>query len=76
MAESQNRFPSLNHDIGAVNALAGKLFSAGFYYKTFMGPGFGPLRSTKFWMLAERFIRKAAGLGRAGLAPDPDGTSG
>lgn len=72
VAESQNRFPSLNHDIGAVNALAGKLFSAGFYYKTFMGPGIGPLRSTKFWMLAERFIRKAAGLGRAGLAPDPD----
>lgn len=72
VAESQNRFPSLNHDIGAVNALAGKLFSAGFYYKTFMGPGIGPLRSTKFWMLAERLIRRAAGLGRAGLAPDPD----
>ncbi|MGL4489585.1 MAG: 2Fe-2S iron-sulfur cluster-binding protein, partial [Rhizobiaceae bacterium] len=72
VAESQNRFPSLEHDFNAVNGLAGELFSAGFYYKTFMGPGIGPLRSTKFWMLAEKFIRRAAGLGRAGLAPDPD----
>ena len=71
-AESQNRFPSLTFDVNAVNGLAGKLFSAGFYYKTFMGPGIGPLRSTKFWMFAEHFIRRAAGLGRAGLAPDPD----
>jgi methylglutamate dehydrogenase subunit C len=72
VAESQNRFPSLRYDIGAVNALAGKLLSAGFYYKTFMGPSIGPLRSTKFWMLCERFIRRAAGLGRAGLASDTD----
>jgi sarcosine oxidase subunit alpha len=67
-AESQNRFPSLAFDIGATNALAGKLFSSGFYYKTFMGP----IRSTKFWMLCEHFIRRAAGLGRAGLVPDTD----
>ncbi|MGB8816993.1 MAG: 2Fe-2S iron-sulfur cluster-binding protein [Rhizobiaceae bacterium] len=72
VAESQNRFPSLAHDIGAVNGLAGKLFSAGFYYKTFMGPGIGPLRSTKFWMLCEKLIRRAAGLGRVGMAPDQD----
>ncbi len=72
VAESQNRFPSLRHDVSAMNGLAGKLFSAGFYYKTFMGPGIGPLRSTKFWMLCEKIIRRAAGLGRAGLAPDPD----
>ena len=62
-AESQNRFPSLAFDIGAVNGLAGKLFSAGFYYKTFMGP----FRNTKFWMFCEHFIRRAAGLGRRGL---------
>ncbi len=67
-AESQNRFPSLAFDIGAANGLAGSLFASGFYYKTFMGP----FRNTRFWMLCERFIRKAAGLGRAGLVPDPD----
>ncbi len=72
VAESQNRFPSLNFDLGAINGLGGKILSAGFYYKTFMGPGIGPLRSTKFWMFCEKFIRRAAGLGRAGLAPDTD----
>ena len=71
VAESQNRFPSLDRDIGALNALGGKLFSAGFYYKTFMGPVAGPLKGTRFWMLCEQVIRRAAGLGRAGHAPDP-----
>jgi sarcosine oxidase subunit alpha len=69
-AVSQNRFPSLDFDVGAVNGLAGPLISAGFYYKTFMGPVLGPLKGTRFWMICERFIRRAAGLGRAGLAPD------
>ncbi|MGO4837105.1 2Fe-2S iron-sulfur cluster-binding protein, partial [Rhizobiaceae sp. 2RAB30] len=68
---SQNRFPSLGFDIGAANQLAGSLISAGFYYKTFMGPVIGPLKGTRFWMLCEYFIRRAAGLGRAGLAKDP-----
>ena len=45
---------------------AGKLLSAGFYYKTFMGPVIGPLKGTRFWMFCEHFIRRAAGLGRAG----------
>ena len=67
---SQNRFPSLAFDVGAVNQLAGKLLSAGFYYKTFMGPVIGPLKGTRFWMLCEHFIRRAAGLGRAGYARD------
>ena len=35
---SQNKFPSLKFDIGAVNDAAYMLFSAGFYYKTFMLP--------------------------------------
>ncbi|KQZ13885.1 (2Fe-2S)-binding protein [Mesorhizobium sp. Root554] len=70
VAESQNRFPSLSWDIGALNQLAGKLISAGFYYKTFMGPVIGPLQGTRFWMFCEHFIRRAAGLGRAGKAPD------
>lgn len=69
-AQSQQRFPSLMFDVGAVNQLAGKLLSAGFYYKTFMGPVFGPLKGTRFWMFCERFIRKAAGLGHASAAPD------
>lgn len=70
VAESQNRFPSLAWDVGAVNQLVGKLLSAGFYYKTFMGPVVGPLRGTRFWMFCEHFIRRAAGLGRAGRMPD------
>src|SRR4051794_7108715 len=68
---SQKRFPSLAFDFGALNQLAGKLISAGFYYKTFMGPVIGPLKGTRFWMLCEHFIRRAAGLGRAGYVKDP-----
>ena len=37
-AVSQNRWPSLKMDVGAVNDLASPFFSAGFYYKTFMWP--------------------------------------
>jgi glycine cleavage system aminomethyltransferase T/NADPH-dependent 2,4-dienoyl-CoA reductase/sulfur reductase-like enzyme len=69
-AVSQNRFPTLSLDIGAVNQLGGRLLSAGFYYKTFMGPVIGPLKGTRFWMFCEPFIRRAAGLGRAGTAKD------
>ncbi|GAB4356478.1 MAG: sarcosine oxidase subunit alpha [Oricola sp.] len=71
VAESQNRIPSLAFDVMAANQLAGKAFSAGFYYKTFMGPVVGPLRGTRFWMFCERFIRAAAGLGAAGTEADP-----
>jgi sarcosine oxidase subunit alpha len=67
-ANSQNRFPSLTYDLGAVNNLASRFLPAGFYYKTFIGPGQG----TKAWMLYERFIRKAAGMGRAVKQLDPD----
>ena len=69
-AISQNRSPSLAFDVGAVNQFAGKLISAGFYYKTFMGPVIGPLKGTRFWMFCEHFIRRAAGLGYAGMAED------
>ncbi len=68
---SQNRFPSLNHDFNAINQLGSKFIGAGFYYKTFMGPVIGPLKGTRFWMFCEHFIRRAAGLGRAGTTPDP-----
>jgi len=65
VATSQNAWPSLRHDIGAVNSLASSLIPAGFYYKTFFGP---PSR----WMLYERFIRRAAGLGQPPRVADPD----
>jgi heterotetrameric sarcosine oxidase alpha subunit len=64
-AESQNRWPSLGFDLGAVASLAAPLIPAGFYYKTFMGP-------KGSWMFYERFIRAAAGMGSAADAPDPD----
>ncbi|MEE8303046.1 MAG: 2Fe-2S iron-sulfur cluster-binding protein, partial [Candidatus Tectomicrobia bacterium] len=37
-AKSQNCWPSLAFDFLAVNNLLSPIFSAGFYYKTFMGP--------------------------------------
>ena len=64
-AGSQNRWPSLEFDVGGLSNTASKLLPAGFYYKTFMWPG-------SWWMLYERFVRKAAGLGRAPTEPDPD----
>ncbi len=66
VAESQNRWPSLDHDLLALFGLGGPLLQAGFYYKTFMGP------TAKAWRLYEPWIRRAAGLGRAGRDPDPD----
>ena len=64
-ARSQNRFPSLKHDFGAINGLLSPFLGAGFYYKTFMWPA-------AFWeKVYEPIIRKAAGLGRAVLERDP-----
>lgn len=65
-AQSQNRWPSLSFDLMAANQLLGPLLSAGFYYKTFMGP------TRRAWLFYEHFIRRAAGLGKASLHPDPD----
>ena len=65
---AQNAFPSLAFDVGAVNGLFAPFLTAGFYYKTFMGPA----RNTAFWMFCEKFIRKAAGLGKASRLPDPN----
>ncbi len=63
---SQNRYPSLKFDLGAVNDAAYMLFSAGFYYKTFMWP-------KNFWhKVYEPVIRAAAGLGVSPLENDPD----
>ncbi|TWG53939.1 sarcosine oxidase subunit alpha [Aminobacter sp. J44] len=65
-AVSQNRWPSLSFDIGAVNNLGSPFFSAGFYYKTFMWP------KAAWKHLYEPFIRSAAGLGVAPDKADPD----
>jgi sarcosine oxidase subunit alpha len=65
VAKSQNRWPNLSFDVGAVFGLAAPALSAGFYYKTFFG-------SAKKWMFYEYFIRKAAGLGNAPTQADPD----
>ncbi|WP_276120004.1 sarcosine oxidase subunit alpha family protein [Pararhizobium qamdonense] len=65
-AKSQNRWPSVDFDLGAVNSLLSPFLGAGFYYKTFMWPA-------AFWeKVYEPIIRKAAGLGRATYQPDPD----
>ncbi|NNE22712.1 MAG: FAD-dependent oxidoreductase, partial [Rhizobiales bacterium] len=65
-ARSQNRWPTLEFDINAINSLASSIFVAGFYYKTFMWP-------KSFWeAVYEPIIRKAAGLGRATYEADPD----
>ena len=63
---SQNRYPSLKFDVGAINDAAYMMFSAGFYYKTFMWP-------KSFWhRVYEPFIRAAAGLGVSPTEEDPD----
>jgi methylglutamate dehydrogenase subunit C len=63
---TQNAWPSVGFDLMAINSLLSPIFVAGFYYKTFKGP------SLKAWMLYERFIRRAAGLGVTSQQPDPD----
>ena len=66
LAESQNKWPTLAFDVGAINDRLYMLFSAGFYYKTFMWP-------RSFWdKVYEPFIRRAAGLGKAPTEVDPD----
>jgi sarcosine oxidase subunit alpha len=65
VAESQNRWPSLRLDLGAVADRLSPLLPAGFYYKTFMWPA-------DRWESYEALIRRAAGLGEAPRENDPD----
>ena len=63
---SQNHWPSLDFDIGAVNTHLSRFLPAGFYYKMFIHP-------RPFWKhVYEPFIRQSAGLGRASNPGDPD----
>ena len=55
--KSQNRWPSLTFDVGAVNDMFSPMLPAGFYYKTFMWP------KLAWKTIYEPKIRAAAGLG-------------
>jgi sarcosine oxidase, subunit alpha len=64
VVRSQNRWPSLRYDLGAVADFLSPLVPAGFYYKTFMWP-------RRAWhRLYEPAIRAVAGLGRSPTSPD------
>ncbi|MEM9250272.1 MAG: glycine cleavage T C-terminal barrel domain-containing protein, partial [Pseudomonadota bacterium] len=65
-ATSQNHWPSLEMDVGAVNGLMARFLPAGFYYKTFIHP-------RALWKhVFEPFIRQSAGLGKAPTEGDAD----
>jgi sarcosine oxidase subunit alpha len=65
-AHSQNRWPTLAFDVGALNDFFAPFIPVGFYYKTFMWP------RRAWYALYEPRIRAAAGLGRSPELPDPD----
>ncbi|TCS63742.1 sarcosine oxidase subunit alpha [Primorskyibacter sedentarius] len=68
-ATSQNHWPSLEADIGALNTHLSRVLPAGFYYKMFMYP-------RAFWKhVYEPFIRQSAGLGKAPDAESRDADS-
>ena len=65
-AATQNCWPHVRFDLMRLNSLLAPFIPAGFYYKTFMWPA-------SFWeRVYEPLIRRAAGLGRAAGAADPD----
>ncbi len=65
-AESQNHWPSLEFDIGAINAKLSRFLPAGFYYKMFLWP-------RAFWKhVYEPIIRQSAGLGKPPRRRDAD----
>lgn len=63
IANPVNAKPRVDFDLMAVNGLFKRFIPAAFYYKTFMWPN---------WHVFEPSIRKAAGLGKAPEAADPD----
>ncbi|WP_434984135.1 sarcosine oxidase subunit alpha family protein [Vreelandella zhaodongensis] len=63
---STNGWPNVQRDLmGLVGKLGGRFMPPGFYYKTFMAPA-------SMWLTYEKYIRKAAGLGRSPMEADPD----
>mgnify|MGYP002715445237 FL=1 len=66
VANSTNGWPSVNTDLmGILGKVGGGMMPPGFYYKTFMYP-------QNLWLTYEKYIRKAAGLGRSPTEVDPD----
>ena len=63
---SQNHWPSLEFDVGAINTYLSRFLPAGFYYKMFIHPR--PLWKHVY----EPFIRQSAGLGQAPDAETQD----
>ena len=66
LAKSQNNWPSLSFDVGAVNSVLAPFFSAGFYYKTFIHP------RAAWKHIFEPMIRSSAGLGQPPTYADSD----
>lgn len=65
-ARGTNGWPDAQRDMmSLVGKLGGPFMPVGFYYKTFKAPA-------SLWMTYEKYIRKAAGLGRAPGESDPD----
>ncbi len=65
-ATSQNHWPSLEFDVGAVNNKLARFFPAGFYYKTFMAP------RAAWKSVFEPIVRQSAGLGKVPKYRDAD----
>jgi len=66
---SQDTWPSLALDVKAANELARRALSTGFYYKTFMSPGW-------LWPAYERVLERFAHGGVLGGNPSYDGRGG
>ena len=66
VSASQNHWPSLEFDVGAINNAFARFLPAGFYYKTFMFPRIA-------WKhLYEPIVRQSAGLGKVPKERDVD----
>jgi sarcosine oxidase subunit alpha len=73
-AVSQNRWPSLEWDVGAVNSLISRVIPAGFYYKTLKWP-------QSFWKgvyepRSTPRARRSAAPSRSGPRTSPRGAAG
>ncbi|MCY0967311.1 sarcosine oxidase subunit alpha [Parathalassolituus penaei] len=66
VSSATNGWPNVDFDVMSyVGKIGGKMMPPGFYYKTFMWP-------QTMWPTYEKYIRKAAGLGRSSTMKDPD----
>ena len=67
-AASQNHYPSLGFDLGAINDVLSPLLPAGFYYKTFKWPAWAARRPGGIRIVTPSVTRTAM---CSWLAPDP-----